>query len=265
MDTGLSHRRTRRSMLAATGAGVAALAAQALGRPMPASATHGDVHLGGTNQTDNVTTIHNTWSSGDAISGVAPDVGVRGQGATGVLGTSSNAGIGVSGRSNAAATSAAVNAEPLGATQTGIGVYGESKYGTGIKAVAEQRAGLHAIGGLWGVVAEGSQNGVYASSPGVAVAAVASGPGGVAFGASGRVDFSTSGLATVAVGTKSKTVPVGVDVTAGARVLCTLESNQAALFIQRVTKNLSADSFTVFLNVAVKSGKTVKVAWFVIG
>ncbi len=37
------------------------------------------------------------------------------------------------------------------------------------------------------------------------------------------------------------------------------------LTIQRVTKNTTADTFTVFLSKAVATGKTAKVAWFVIG
>ena len=55
------------------------------------------------------------------------------------------------------------------------------------------------------------------------------------------------------------------DVVTSSRILCTLESNQGGLAIQRVTKDTTANRFTVYLSAAVAAGKSAKVAWFVIG
>jgi hypothetical protein len=102
------------------------------------------------------------------------------------------------------------------------------------------------------------------ATAGVGVLASA-GANGTAFQAQGRVAFSTSGLASVTVGTSNKTVAPGMDLTASSRILCTLESNQAGLAIQRITKDSAADTFKVFLSTTLKAGKMAKVSWFVIG
>lgn len=128
---------------------------------------------------------------------------------------------------------------------------GESASGTGVFGFA------HGTGAA-GVTGDST------ASNGIGVRAMASGSG-TAFKASGRVAFSTSGLATVALGAKVKTVTPGTDLVADSRILCTLESNQAGLSIERVTKNITADTFKVVLSATVASGKTAKVAWFVIG
>jgi hypothetical protein len=69
----------------------------------------------------------------------------------------------------------------------------------------------------------------------------------------------------VPVGGKAATITAGADLVAASTILCTLASNQAGLFIHRVTKNVDANTFKVFLSAAVASGKTAKIAWFVIG
>jgi hypothetical protein len=101
------------------------------------------------------------------------------------------------------------------------------------------------------------------SNNGIAIAARSD--NGIAIQAQGRVTFSTAGLAPVAVGTRSVVVLAGVNLTAQSKVLCTLESNQADLSIQRLTKNLTADQFSVVLSAPVAAEKYAKVAWFVIG
>ena len=116
----------------------------------------------------------------------------------------------------------------------------------------------------WSGASGGSAVGVFGeSTAGTGVKANSS--VGVAFEAQGRVKFSTAGLAPVAVGGKSKVITPFVDVSATSLILCTLETNQAGLSIGRVTKNTTADTFTVFLTQAVASGKTAKIAWFLIG
>jgi len=62
-----------------------------------------------------------------------------------------------------------------------------------------------------------------------------------------------------------RTITPGTDLTAGSRILCTLESNQGGLAIQRVTKDTATDTFKVFLSATLAAGKMAKVGWFVIG
>ena len=278
-------------MLAAAGAGVAALAAQALGRPQPASATHGDVHLGGTNQTDTVTTIQNTWSTGDAIRGIAAGagVGVRGDGQQGVRGEGSMYGVEGSSTYGTGVRASAGGHGVHASSANGAALYGDSASDTWPAVWATSGSGRTGVQGNSGNVPHvgPAKTGVYGyaaqdaaargvtgeTTAGRGVQGIATnGVGGhfsaaaagTALQAQGQVRFSTAGLTAVAAGASSKTISAGVDLVGASKVLCTLESNQAAQFIQRVTKNLSANTFTVYLNVAVKSGRTVKVAWFVI-
>jgi len=104
--------------------------------------------------------------------------------------------------------------------------------------------------------------GLATSGIGVLASAAAN---GTALSAEGRVTFSTSGLAAVAVGASTRTITPGTDLTAGSRILCTLESNQGGLAIQRVTKDTATDTFKVFLSATLAAGKMAKVGWFVIG
>jgi hypothetical protein len=118
----------------------------------------------------------------------------------------------------------------------GTGVFGEGFFGVGVQGHSQQGTGIKAI--------------------------TAS---GTAFEAQGRVKFSTAGLTSVAVGANQATVTPGVDLVTGSMILCTLESNQTAISIQRVTKNTMTNTFKVFLSKTVAAGKTAKIAWFVIG
>jgi hypothetical protein len=168
-----------------------------------------------------------------------------------------------------------------GIATSGTGVYGTGTSGEGVRGVStgsNGTAGTTASGIASGVYGEntGGGFGTYGRSntgAGVGIFGESTtGTGvkghslsGVALEAEGRVKFSTSGLASVAVGTKSKQVTPGTDLTAASLILCTLESNQAGLAIQRVTKNVTTDVFTVFLSANVLAGKYARVAWFVIG
>jgi hypothetical protein len=134
-------------------------------------------------------------------------------------------------------------------TAGGYGTYGRSNVGAGLGVGGESTAGTGVQG---------------ATTTGVGVRAISSGSG-QAFKAQGRVSFSTSGLTSLAAGATSKTITPGSALVASSRILCTLESNQAGLAIQRVTKDTTLDTFKVYLSVAVASGKSAKVAWFVIG
>ena len=177
-----------------------------------------------------------------------------------------------------------------GIATTGVAVYGTATGGEGVHGTSTANngvAGESAAGGASGVfglntgggygVAGTSADGTGVSANstnGTAVVALsffgtgveATSPGGKAIVATGRVDFSTSGLASVTVGQRSKTVLLGfTDIDAASRILCTLESNQQGLFIHRVTKNVTDNSFRVFLSTTLSSGKTAKIVWFLIG
>jgi hypothetical protein len=90
-------------------------------------------------------------------------------------------------------------------------------------------------------------------------------PSGTALKAVGKVSFSTAGLASVRSGTKNVLVTPRTDIVTNTAILCTLESNQAGLSIQRLTKDAAANTFRVFLSANVLGGKYAKLAWFVIG
>lgn len=137
LDT--TSQRSRRALLLGAVGGLGALAAQALGRPVPVNANDpNDVVLGGVNTTTSVTSIENTtgdpFATNNAILG---KTSVQGAGVVGV---------GVSGAD---------------------GVVGRTDYGNG---VVGQTSGLGATGvvgsgGHTGVFGEGQRYGVIGTSP----------------------------------------------------------------------------------------------------
>jgi hypothetical protein len=168
-----------------------------------------------------------------------------------------------------------------GIATSGTGVYGTGTGGEGVRGVSTSSngtAGTTASGIASGVYGEntgggfgtygrsnsgGSAVGVFGeSTAGTGVKANSS--SGVALEAQGRVKFSTSGLTSVAVGAKSKLISSGSTLSTTSKILCMLESNQAGLSIQRLTKNTATGSFTVFLSKVLAVGKSAKVVWFVI-
>jgi hypothetical protein len=115
---------SRRALLAGTVGGLAALAAQALGRPRSASAHDpDDVLLGGSNTATFMTRIYNSFPDRSAIGGEATGSG------SGVDG-SSQSGPGIEGYSG-----------------SGQGVYGSSLLGVGVFGEA-LNAGTNSIKGL---------------------------------------------------------------------------------------------------------------------
>lgn len=76
----------------------------------------------------------------------------------------------------------------------------------------------------------------------------------------GAVKFSSAGLATIASGKSSVVVSPGADITSATKVLVTPQS--AGGTVQRVGRNLTADSFQIFLKGA--ATQQVTVAYFVI-
>lgn len=109
----------------------------------------------------------------------------------------------------------------------------------------DEGAGVKASGD-WGVVAQGDDVGVEATAP-------------TALVTHGAVSFSTAGLATVAKGATSVTVPATVDVTAQTKVLATAQS--AGGQVLRVRRNVAPDTITIVLSAPATSA--VVVAFFV--
>jgi hypothetical protein len=159
-----------------------------------------------------------------------------------------------------------------GFSTNGAGVFAASTSGNGITAFAGASGTYGVFGGnsgggvgTYGYSHATTGVGVFGESiAGTALKAVT--VSGTAFEAQGRVKFSSSGLTgPLGVGKKSKIITPGVSIEATSAVLCTLESNQSTLSIRRVTKSITNQNFTVFLSGPVASGKTAKIAWFVIG
>jgi hypothetical protein len=166
-----------------------------------------------------------------------------------------------------------------GIATAGVGVYGTANGGDGVRG---ESTGSN---GVTGSTSSGVASGVFGQNTstgyGVAgtchdgvgvsgfsnngVAVVGRSDLGIAIQAQGRVTFSTAGLTPVPAGQRIAVIHPGVDLTAQSKVLCTLESNQAELSIQRTLKNNAMDQFTVVLSAPVAPERVAKVAWFVIG
>ena len=88
-------------------------------------------------------------------------------------------------------------------------------------------------------------------------------PTGTALRTQGHVRFSSAGLATIAAGTRSVTVNPGMDITASSKVLVTLQSSPGGTTtIQRVARNTTANTFTIWLTANATANTTA--AWFLI-
>jgi hypothetical protein len=121
--------------------------------------------------------------------------------------------------------------------------------------------GIHGEGGLLGVLGTG-QTGVFGSSPG-GIGVAASSATGVALDVHGPARFSSSGLATIRAGTRSRTVAPGLDITSRSRVLATLQTTAGgSTTVRRVARDVVRNRITIYL-----TGKAIancQVAWFVI-
>jgi hypothetical protein len=237
------------------------------------------------------TGVYGNSSSGTGLSGLSDSyIGVYGQSKSGtrpgVLGKSIGGNTGLQGHSGSgsqppspAKTGVFGSADQdhrsvgvRGHSLSGTGVYGSS--GSGAPGSIGLKVGVYGWGpattGLapsYGVIGKSDSalgSGVLGrSDAGTGVSAASK--TGHAFRAQGRVVFSTAGLTSITVGDENTTITPGVNLVATSIILCTLESNQGGLAIQRVTKDTTANTFKVFLSAAVAAGKSAKVAWFVIG
>jgi hypothetical protein len=193
--------RSRRALLAGTAGGLAALAAQVIGRAPPVQAGTGAVMLGAVNNSGDPTTIQNITNDADVLTGESLGAG------TGVLGAS-DTGIGVLGFSS------------------GTAVSGLSNLGTALEGSSDRGFGLRTRG---------------------------------------RVRFQrSSGIANISAGNRRVTVSPGFNITRATKVLATITAGNpgGTTTVQRVTKNRTADTFTIHLTANAANG--VRVAWFVI-
>jgi hypothetical protein len=290
--------RSRRAILAASLGGLAAVAANAIGRPAPVSANDpNDVVLGQPNTATMTTEITNpdgnedvfhasSGGSGIAVAGFSTSglaiQGVSGSN-TGVTGSSETL-IGVHGYT-LATTYPAVIGRSLA---NGPGVYGYSggdelaptaPVKTGVYGRATQDAGSIGVAGQ-STAGRGVQ-GMSESGRGVSGLAT-SGLGvrgfattgiglsgeastGYALRTSGRVRLDKSaGIATVASGTATKVVTPGIDLTSTSAVIATLNGDAGGTTtVERVTIDVTANTFTIVLTG--NATASVKVAWLVLG
>lgn len=163
--------------------------------------------------------------------------------ATGVLGRSSSAdGTGVSGQSTANST----------------GLLGHSRLGRGMPPTAAAKTGVYGYANQ-----DASAKGVYGRST-VGAGGYFSSTTGYALRSSGRVRFEKSaGLATIAATSNKVTVTPGIDLTAGSKVLATLQTSPGGTTtVHRVVRDIANDTFTIYLTAPATQRCTV--AWFVI-
>jgi hypothetical protein len=272
--------RSRRAILAALGGGLAALVAQAIGRPLPVKGTHaGPVYLAD----PNASTVET------AIVATGPATAFRGQSVAGygLHGVSAGGadvpkGTGVYGTSGSAADAASDTQQTgvYGFAEGGAiatGVWGDSAW-TGVTGSGGD-VGVHGSG-FFGVVGSGDVTGVgvYAEgNTGVWAHPTGSSPAGPAPNAglsaeaawpknaahfNGRTTFTRSGKLVVPAGSSS--VPKSMPLSASSLVFAVVISNRAGFWVTRVVSSPSTSSFRVHLNATVPSGTSgVYVAYFI--
>ncbi len=219
----------------------------------------------------------NLATSGDAYGVFGETSSPGGVGVRGEHGPNTGDGAGVSG---AVSSPDGVGVEGFNTATSGagVGVFGQTRspIGRAVQGFHNSTSGVGA--GVEGETASTQGVGVFgradAATGGTGVLGSASktsatggsfnGTGGaVALRASGPVQFSTSGIATIPSGFGAVTVNPGVDITPTSKILCTLMSDPGATArLSHVIKNNAADTFQIFLNTNVTAACTV--AYFVI-
>jgi hypothetical protein len=229
---------TRRALLFGGLGAAAAMLVNAIAGARPVFAANGDaITVGGAFTGTAGTSLVATGDELGAFTGQA-----TGSGSVGVTGSSTSTG----------GVPAGVFGNAMGTTGTSYGVLGRTRadHGIGVGARA-----VSASGPTFGV------NAVATSPNGIGVYTEAAGGQGVALRAVGRVRFSTSGIATIAKGTRRILVNPRVPVSSATKVLCTLLSNPGGTTsVQRVQVDAAADRFTIYLTA--NATAATKVAWF---
>jgi hypothetical protein len=214
-----------RAGLATAGVGVLA----ALNEPQADAVTGGSFFLGQANTADATTALAATATtlgvpsilmSLDGTNTTVTSLFVQGPaGGSGI--SAQSGGTGVSGSSTAASGVS-------GSSSSGSGVSGSSSSGSGVSGSSSSGAGVKAT-----------------STSGPALSVV------------GRTHFSRSGAATVAQGSKTKTVTVS-GMTSSSLVLVTLQVSVAGLYVAGAVPG--SGKFTVHLNKSAPT--TMRFAWF---
>jgi hypothetical protein len=284
----LTEARTRRAVLAALGGGLAALVAQAIGRPLPARAVDGDVvnvgaaESGATETSITVaataTAFRGQSAEGYGLKGVSSAASSAEATNTGVYGL---AGAGTNAQDDTRQTGVYGFAE--GNDLAGIGVWGDSAQAIGVVGTGGDTG---VIGqGYWGVVgsggeAEGSTGVVASGNTGVwastgtgaagpilntAVSADAEWPNNAAV-FTGRTVFSRAGKVVVPAGTSY--VYKAMPLRGNSLIFAVVLSNRSGLWVQRAILYPSATAptgFRIYLNANVPAGTPgVYVSYFIV-
>jgi hypothetical protein len=220
---------SRRAILAAGAGGLAAVIAQAIGRPFTTLATHlpGFGHDNTASATTNLTTEGTVNPALQVVS----------------FGSFSQ-------------NTAIVGVSAQDTTQEGLppaipantAVYGYSRHGDNPRGVVgEGGTGVLGLGGIAGIAVRGNTTqgiaGYFQATTGKALYT----QGAVQF-------FGASGLNTILAGTRSKTVYTRIDVTNNSKVLVTLMSDPGGTTtVQRVRRDVINNRFTVYLTANARS------------
>jgi hypothetical protein len=164
-------------------------------------------------------------------------------------------GYGVYGANHPAKTHGYLGGEKIGVYGVADDVVGCGVQGVNMAANGYGVQGFNAASGTWGSL--GGWAGVYAS---------ASKPDSFALNVDGRVQFHRSGIATIPAGKSSVAVGTAGGVALAlfpeSRVLATLQTNRAGLYVQAAVPSVVKNTITIHLNKKAPAATTV--AWFVL-
>jgi hypothetical protein len=267
MSADTSAPRSRRALLAGALGGVAALAANAIGRPLEVrAADNGNFVLGNTNNATQLTYLLNNTDS-DTVLGIQSTTGglaISGVSNTndGVVGTSQGAGNGVFGTSSTGVGVKGVGAFGVHGSNSanGVGVVGLGAGGTGVWG--QSASGI----GTYGQSDSGTAVSAWATADGTALKAVRTAPNGSgwALDVMGRMKLSRSTSTSVAVGSATKVVSLSYDITDTTNIYCTLDTNQAGLYLRNIQRDHANNKITFRLSAAVASGKYARINYLVV-
>jgi hypothetical protein len=239
--------RTRRALLLGAGGALAALAAQALGRPAPALGANEVVRIGGVyTNVSKVTRLRNPYNNLDVIVGRSDNAG------TAVVGRS-NRGPGVVGLSDTGA--GVVGRIKSTRNRTREGVLGDGGTATGVRGLSDSNFGVDGFSASHVAVRGRSRSGV-----GV-VASSGSGIGLLV--EEGRIKASqVSGLAVIPAKAASVVVHPQVRVAQGSFVLLTPRAPLGGRDLWYVP-DVNGNAFTI--RMSTPRNQATPVAWLLLG
>ena len=254
--------RSRRAVIAAGLGGLAAFAANALGRPKPVQGANGGaVVLAAFNDETSVTVITNSGSGAafGAISGDSTGVGGVSSSGRGLDGQSTS-GHGVHGASSSSygiyGTTASGAAGILGYNAGNDGVVGSSAAPAHSGVWGTNTGGGYGVSGSTGGA---STAGVWGINSGTGIGVRATSASGIALRVEGKASFSRSGKTKILAGHSSKAVSLS-GVTGASLIFAVLASNRSGRFVRAVVPGSGA--FTIYLNTTVLSDTYL--SWFVL-